>query len=89
MDAWNCRHVQFHELMYMLCALKVLHICCLNLMFGSALSPPRLLQCNETWNEYIRVCDHTDPWFRACLPGILRQLYPARKLTDIGVAEAL
>ena len=84
----TCRTGVGYQHMYLLCARQVVHVSCLNLMFGSKLSPPRQQQCTETLEEYYEFADASCPWFLSCLPMILKQRYPDKRITDCGVAEA-
>ena len=72
-----------------LCRLQVMHCYCLNLMYGSKLSPPRMQQCREQLDEYFEYNRAQCSWFHSCLQLILKQRYPARRITDVGVAEAI
>ena len=46
-------------------------------------------QQSESLDEYYQIAGPDDPWFLACLPMIMKQRYPDKRLTDVGAAEAV
>ena len=58
-----------------------------NAVFGSTMSPARLLQIREIILEYLSLVDHNCPIFQLYLPDIIKQRYPGRSLHEDGISQ--
>lgn len=56
-----------------------------NVVYGSTMSPARLMQIQETVDEYFGTMDHTCLWFQSCLHDIIQQAFPHLSVTSPGV----
>ena len=61
-------------LLYILLGLQVLMTAAGNCVYGSALSPPRLQQIQETVDEYFVMFDETEELFQFWLPHLIGSL---------------
>ena len=66
----------------------VLYCTATNVVYGSTLSPPRMVQIRETLQEYFRLESQTDGYFQMHLPILVQQLPLDVDITDPECAEA-